>query len=71
MIHSIIMNTDHFGITMSGNVPESCRSIELPNGLELGVSFVMSCRRSQQHDPQNQWLFDVIQSIIKQHSKPD
>lgn len=71
MIHNIIMKTDHFGITMSGNVPECCRSIELPNGLELGVSFVMSCRRSQQHDPQNQWLFSVIQSIIKQHSKLD
>ncbi|WP_186174858.1 LysR family transcriptional regulator [Vibrio jasicida] len=71
MIHSIIMQTDHFGITMSGNVPESCRSIDLPNGLELGVSFVMSCRRSQQHDPQNQWLFNVIQTIIAKHSKPD
>lgn len=71
MIHSIIMKTDHFGITMSGNVPEGCRSIELPNGLELGVSFVMSCRRSQQHDPQIQWLFKVIQSIIAKHSKPD
>ncbi|MCX2791667.1 LysR family transcriptional regulator [Vibrio sp. Sgm 5] len=71
MIHSIIMQTDHFGITMSGNVPERCRSIDLPNGLELGVSFVMSCRRSQQHDPQNQWLFNVIQTIIAKHSKPD
>ena len=71
MIHNIIMKTDHFGITMSGIVPECCRCTELPNGLELGVRFVMSCRRSQQHNPQNQWLFSVIQSIIKQHSKLD
>ena len=71
MIHNIIMKTDHFGITMSGHVPECCRSIDLPNGLELGVSFVMSCRRSQQYSPKTKWLFNVIQSIINQYSRQD
>ncbi|HCE4530316.1 TPA: LysR family transcriptional regulator [Vibrio parahaemolyticus] len=64
MIHKIILQTDHFGITMSDHVPQGCRSIALPNRLELNVSYVMSCRRSQQHAPLNLWLFDKIKHVI-------
>ncbi|MDG2688135.1 LysR family transcriptional regulator, partial [Vibrio parahaemolyticus] len=54
-----------FGITMSGHVPKGCRSIALPAGLELDVRYVMSCRRSQQQAPVNQWLLDVIKHVAQ------
>ncbi|MCZ0757301.1 LysR family transcriptional regulator [Vibrio diabolicus] len=65
MIQKVLLQTDHFGITMSGHVPKGCRSIALPAGLELDVRYVMSCRRSQQQAPINQWLFNVIKDITQ------
>lgn len=65
MIQKVLLQTNHFGITMSGHVPKGCRSIALPAGLELDVRYVMSCRRSQQQAPVNQWLLDVIKHVAQ------
>ncbi|MEF1213559.1 LysR family transcriptional regulator, partial [Vibrio alginolyticus] len=65
MIQKVLLQTNHFGITMSGHVPKGCRSIALPDGLELDVRYVMSCRRSQQQAPVNQWLLDVIKHVAQ------
>jgi DNA-binding transcriptional LysR family regulator len=69
-LHEIVMQTDHFGVTTDGSVPNGCRSIHLPQDLKLEISFVMSCRRSQQHDPINQWLLRILkQTIIANRSQ--
>ncbi|CDT86171.1 Putative HTH-type transcriptional activator [Vibrio coralliirubri] len=65
MIHDIMLNSDYFGITLSGSVPEGCRSMELPEKLTFDVSYVMSCRRSQKDAPLNQWLFQMLKSTLK------
>ncbi|EPG0329738.1 LysR substrate-binding domain-containing protein [Vibrio alginolyticus] len=65
MIQKVLLQTNHFGITMSGHVPKGCRSIALPAELELDVRYVMSCRRSQQQAPVNQWLLDVIKHVAQ------
>ncbi|MEF1281930.1 LysR family transcriptional regulator, partial [Vibrio fortis] len=63
-VHDIVLQTDHFGVTTNGSVPEGCRSIHLPQALNIEISYVMSCRRSQQQDPLNQWLFKVLKETI-------
>lgn len=63
-VHDIVLQTDHFGVTTNGSVPEGCRSIHLPQALNIEISYVMSCRRSQQQDPLNQWLFRVLKETI-------
>ena len=69
-VHDIVTQTDHFGITTHGSVPPGCRSIHLPNDLNIEIRFVMSCRRSQQHDPINQWLLGILkQTIIANRSQ--
>ena len=65
MIHDIMLNSDYFGITLSGSVPEGCRSMELPEKLTFDVSYVMSCRRSQKDAPLNQWLFQILKATLK------
>ena len=65
MIHDIMLNSDYFGITLSGSVPEGCRSMELPEKLTFDVSYVMSCRRSQKEAPLNQWLFQKLKATLK------
>ncbi len=65
MIHDIILKSDHFGITLDGSVPEGCRSIALPEQLTIDVSYVMSCRRSQQDAPLNQWLLRILKATLK------
>ncbi len=41
MIHDIMLNSDYFGITLNGSVPDGCRSIDLPEKLTIDVSYVM------------------------------
>ncbi|MEG3696215.1 LysR substrate-binding domain-containing protein, partial [Vibrio coralliirubri] len=65
MIHDVIFKSDYFGITLSGSVPEGCRSMDLPEQLTIDVSYVMSCRRSQKDAPLNQWLFQMLKSTLK------
>lgn len=64
MSHKIVLQSDHFGLTMTDNVPEGCRVIDLPNVQGFDVTYVVSCRRAQKNDPLNQWLFDTISSVI-------
>lgn len=63
--HKIVQQSDHYGLTMSYNVPDGCRVIEPPNSESFNVTYVVSCRRAQQRDPQNQWLFDAIIKTMK------
>jgi DNA-binding transcriptional LysR family regulator len=63
--HKIVLQSDHFGLTMKDNVPDGCRVIDLPNIQGLDVTYVISCRRAQQNDPLNQWLFKVISNVMR------
>ncbi|ROP25598.1 LysR family transcriptional regulator [Vibrio crassostreae] len=65
MIHDVVLKSDYYGITLSGSVPEGCRSIDLPEKLLIDVSYVMSCRRSQQDAPLNQWLLRILKATLK------
>ncbi|NVN83063.1 LysR family transcriptional regulator [Vibrio sp. Scap24] len=65
MIHDVVLKSDYFGITLDGSVPEGCRSIDLPEKLTIGVSYVMSCRRSQKDAPVNQWLLKILKSVLQ------
>nr|WP_246847650.1 LysR family transcriptional regulator [Vibrio crassostreae] len=65
MIHDVVLKSDYYGITLSGSVPEGCRSIDLPEKLIIDVSYVMSCRRSQQDAPLNQWLLRILKATLK------
>ncbi|MFA0015829.1 LysR substrate-binding domain-containing protein [Vibrio lentus] len=65
MIHDVVLKSDYFGITLDGSVPEGCRSINLPEKLTIGVSYVMSCRRSQKDAPVNQWLLKILKSVLQ------
>lgn len=65
MIHDVVLKSDYFGITLDGSVPEGCRSIDLPEKLTIGVSYVMSCRRSQKDAPVNQWLLKTLKSVLQ------
>ncbi|CAH7422569.1 LysR family transcriptional regulator [Vibrio chagasii] len=65
MIHDVVLKSDYYGITLSGSVPEGCRSIDLPEILAIDVSYVMSCRRSQKDAPLNQWLLRILKATLK------
>ena len=65
MIHDVVTKSDAFGITLSGSVPDGCRSMDLPEKLTIDVSYVMSCRRSQKDAPLNQWLFQILKATLK------
>ena len=65
MIHDVVLKSDYFGITLDGSVPEGCRSIDLPEKLTIGVSYVMSCHRSQKDAPVNQWLLKILKSVLQ------
>lgn len=66
MSHKIVLQSDHFGLTMTHNVPIGCRVIELPKIQGLEVNYVMSCRRARQNDTKHQWLFKLISTVMKQ-----
>lgn len=66
-VHDIVLQTDHFGVTTNGSVPEGCRSIHLPQTLNIEIHYVMSCRRSQQQSPLNQWLFRVLKETLSEN----